>query len=195
MAFSPDGKTLAGGGDVIILWDVTTGDELARLSGDIRSVWDLAFSPDGRLLFSAGDSVKVWDLATRREKTSFGKSASRSIAISPDGKTLAVAGEPIQLWDLATQKERARLTGHKVPVAAVTFSPDGKVLASAAGATDDDVCPAFSRRYVPTRCRRSEIRSVDRYVDRSLFGATWAGIWRDFGHCAVGCSTPKGGRE
>src|SRR5262249_30698361 len=36
----------------------------------------------------------------------------------------------VRLWDLATGQERHRLTGHRGPVEAVGFSPDGRRLAS-----------------------------------------------------------------
>jgi WD40 repeat protein len=60
-----------------------------------------------------------------------------SIAISPDGGTLATGdtsysalGEA-RLWDLENGKVLAKLPGHKGPVMALAFSPDGKTLAAA----------------------------------------------------------------
>src|SRR5207245_6644309 len=66
-----------------------------------------------------------------------------SVAISPDGKRLAsggvisdektgeaVAGE-IKIWDLATGRQLFDLEGHTRHVTSLTFSPDGKWLASA----------------------------------------------------------------
>lgn len=38
----------------------------------------------------------------------------------------------MRLWDVATRESAAVLTGHKEEVWAVTFSPDGKALATAA---------------------------------------------------------------
>jgi WD40 repeat protein len=64
LAFSPDGKTLAGGRR---LWDVATGQEIENShTGFVHSV---AFSPDGHLLAS-GDydkKVRIWDLNPPRK--------------------------------------------------------------------------------------------------------------------------------
>jgi WD40 repeat protein len=66
LAFSPDGKILATGGQDawIKLWDTATGQEQASLPSKTH-VTDLAFSPDGRILAAVNEneSVSLWDVS------------------------------------------------------------------------------------------------------------------------------------
>jgi WD40 repeat protein len=155
VAFSPDGKTLATGGEnqPVKLWEVATGKEQATLDGHTaRMVNSVVFSPDGKTLASAsGDpltpgEIKLWDAASGQERATLKGHAHfvTCVAFSPDGKTLASSGSykrwydplwhfrgEIKLWDAARGHERASLKGHTEQVWCVAFSPDGKTLASA----------------------------------------------------------------
>lgn len=66
VAFSPDGRTLAGCGPdgTILLWDISTGTLRHTLYGYWRgSVDSIAFSPDGQTLASGGHNrnVHLWE--------------------------------------------------------------------------------------------------------------------------------------
>ncbi|MCF1508647.1 WD40 repeat domain-containing protein [Streptomyces glomeratus] len=69
VAFSPDGHTLASGGDdndsAVRLWDVATSGLRTTLTGHPGGVESVAFSPNGRALASGGDDGKVqlWDVS------------------------------------------------------------------------------------------------------------------------------------
>ena len=83
------------------------------------------------LQFSTAQEYTRWSLpegATLR----LGKGThTDAIAYSPDGTRLAVASRiGIWLYDVHTGAEVALLTGHIAQVSSVTFSPDGKMIAS-----------------------------------------------------------------
>lgn len=66
VTFSPDGTVVAtDNGGVILLWDVASGEQLARLEGHEKPVLSLAFHPVGNLLVSgSGDNtLKLWAVA------------------------------------------------------------------------------------------------------------------------------------
>jgi WD40 repeat protein/transcriptional regulator with XRE-family HTH domain len=142
LAFSADGKQIYAGSDqngVAIAWDVESGRELFRFSGqgNVVGVDAIAGSPDGTRLATGefDTTVRIWDAASGSPLlTLYGHSSQAvSVAFSPDGARLASASEDgtIILWDPATGQRLRTLSGHGSGVMAVAFSPDGRRLYSA----------------------------------------------------------------
>jgi WD40 repeat protein len=112
LAFSPDGKTLAGADYLgnIVLWDTASATVHATLKQEEgRRIAALAFAPDGQTLAAA-----VGDRPGRDHEAGL-----------------------IILFDVATGQRRLTLTGHTNAVLSVAFSPNGKLLAS--GSSDRTV--------------------------------------------------------
>ena len=153
LVFSEDGKTLAyADGLDIRLQDVGTGEEKMQLTGHTLGMHSMALSPDGNILASGSEdtTIRLWDMHTGEHKKTLNGHTHRvySVAFSPDGKTLASGSEDntIRLWDTDTGETKMVLAGHTGEfegfqggpfsfegVKSVTFSPDGKTLASGGG--------------------------------------------------------------
>ncbi len=176
--FSADGKRLLSGHDnTIAIWDVVTGKRLSASPGHETSITSLAFAPDGRSLASGawGGTAYVWDLKTGKPRLEFrGHYISvASLAFSPDGATLATGeGQPgyasgsdkvdVRLWDLGREKLRRQFTAHLCGVSSLTFSPDGKTLASTGL---DDYYRVWD---VATGKKRFEVTSRDHHHEKSV---------------------------
>lgn len=153
LAFSPDGKTLAGGSSghprgvlestAVILWDFASGRELQRLVGHEQRVVAIAFSADGRRLVT-GDTSGVtilWDVSTGKElqRRELNNDGVMAVAISPDGKRalLGYFSSQVVVWDLTSGKQLLSMDRHHDQVTSVCFSPDGKTALS--GSKDGSV--------------------------------------------------------
>lgn len=133
VCFSPDGKTLATGGDwdgSVKLWNVQTGHLEQTLRGHSRGVSALAFAPDGtRLASGSGDeTVRVWNLHSSARPVALNNLGAfvQDVAFSADGKLLATGGSQVRVW--------AMPSGHLLRTLAangqLAFGPDGKMLAT-----------------------------------------------------------------
>ena len=137
IAWSPDGGAIAAGGALGIWLYTPDLDDLGRLQGHTRAVYDLAWSPDGARLASASHdlTVRVWDRATLAEQWMLEGHTDLVIAVawSPDGHTLASGGHDgtLRLWDPATGVPGAVIDAGQGWVTDLDFSPAGDWLLSA----------------------------------------------------------------
>ncbi len=154
LLFSPDGRTLAVGGDPILLWDVQS-QTLQRVleTKAIGSIRGMAFSPDGTKLAAATDgSVLAWNAVTGAniftESGTFlsgmsvlygvgdtelgparggGAGAEQGLAFSPDGTRLTFGNShAIEVWDVTRSVKVMDLENPAGSYATqVSFSDDG----------------------------------------------------------------------
>jgi WD40 repeat protein len=158
VALSPDGKLLAGMVQTdIVLWDAKTGKDLRTIRMPQTGIGVLVFSPDGKLLAGRGQQTTyLWETESGKEVRQLrGKPLDRGVAVtftfdfntpsltfSADGKTLAcceveTAQEKssiyVKLTDVETGTEALRIPLEQAGATAVTFAPQGKLLACATG--------------------------------------------------------------
>ena len=158
IAFSPDGYTVATGGNsnpVIQLWDVRNGEELSTLSlpsamtvsfKPFRSTAALTFARGGTTLVSIAENGHVthWDVATGDIIEKFHTDHdiwSSTFSLSEQGVIFARGFSNGEIWlrDTFSGAIEAKLRGHKpyfsaakknTRIRSLKFSPDGTMLAS-----------------------------------------------------------------
>jgi WD40 repeat protein len=150
VAFSPDGKRVAGLGSngTLRVWDVATGKEVLRLATSHPTT--LAFSPDGKTLVAGtpAGTLIVHDATTGKELRVVRGAHEHGVvrvAITPDGRYHVSAGrrkhvgiEPwapdhdgeIKVWDAATGKELFGFKTHVSGVSGMALDPAGTRVAA-----------------------------------------------------------------
>ena len=148
VALSPDGTTLATGGDDgnVRLWDAATRQEIgAPMSSDLKPVGAVAFSPDGTTVAAASSDgmVQLWTVATQQEAgatMASGSAAIRCPGVQPGREVPGGGGDDgnVRLWDVATQSQAGATMATGAPVTALSFNAGGTTLATAEsdGATE-----------------------------------------------------------
>lgn len=108
LAFSHDGKTIAGGGDgVIYFWNAEDGALLGQVDdGKFGVVNSLDFSPDDTMLVTGTDDniVRLWEVSSASLLTELSGHASQvfGVCFSPDGEKIASGANEgsILFWGL-----------------------------------------------------------------------------------------------
>jgi WD40 repeat protein len=139
LAYSPNGKTLITGCNVVEMWNAADAKPISLLKEPGHPIRTLALSPDGKLAACSdnGDYVRLVEVET-------GKVLCRrevycpSISFTPNSERLAAASEDsIAFWDVAAfrsseplRTDPALLLRCGGKVGPFAFSPDGKLLAA-----------------------------------------------------------------
>jgi WD40 repeat protein len=162
--FSPDGHTIASGSfdKTIKIWEASTGKLLKTISDHSEAIVALAFSHDGKLLASTSDdkSIKLWHTVDwQLIKTLKVPEHVQAVDFSPNDKWLVTGGRDkpmvgeflqnilgdsyfnkgvsMRLWEVETGKLLQTFSTHSNDVNDVSFSPDGKWIAS--GSSDKTI--------------------------------------------------------
>ena len=135
LAYSPDGSKIATifNEDKIVIWNATTGREIARLSGhDSHSISVIVFSPDSRLLASCSkysSNIRIWDATSGALMRSINQAGMVEVLFNPDSNHLVGryfegnVSNGIKVWNLTNGSEILKFSGRFLSVA---YSPDGK---------------------------------------------------------------------
>ena len=136
-----DGKMLvsASADCTLRLWNTETQDQQLIRVKHPWSAFDFAFSQDGNTVAigNTGGRTRLWSTVTEDFITIL-KARDRAlidhVTFSPNDKILASGsfGGSIQLWDVLNHQSIATLNEHTSEISALAFSPDGKILVSAA---------------------------------------------------------------
>ncbi len=148
-SFSPDGAKLAvslADEIAIRIYDTANGQALRTLTGfeTAAPVYSGRFSADGtHMIWIARGTVQVVNLDTGVSSPTFShEDFVNAEALSPDGSILATASAGmigndyapfIQLWDVQSGQPLGRLLTGQDPSNALSFAPNGQILASGTG--------------------------------------------------------------
>jgi hypothetical protein len=116
LAFSPDGKLLAGRGSdqIVRVWELATGKERFAVDAHEDRVQHISFTPDGKQLITASpglnEKIMFWDVATGKEVRSLPGQAM-VLRLSDDGKEFAaVTSQQYARIGVADGKELAKVS-------------------------------------------------------------------------------------
>ncbi|GAA6617020.1 caspase family protein [Scytonema sp. NUACC26] len=189
VSFSPNGQMLASAGSdrTVILWGLDNLEqpkeiqEIATFIGHNDEIYSVRFSPDGKTLASTGADkhIRFWSLDNDALKQlTIHKDRINAVSFQPVISnneymfTSAGTDRNIQFWSLTkngkvTLLRKANLLQnqeHTGPINSLSFSPNGKVLASGSADVSVKVWDATTRQLMQTLPENPENKLGTNYV-------------------------------
>ncbi|NUM33361.1 MAG: protein kinase [Candidatus Brocadiae bacterium] len=135
LAFSEDGYYLAWAEDKkIMLWDKKN---IVELQGHKSPIKTLCFRPDSKALFSAGDDTLIhsWEIPSGKKICAFKNTITNiyRACFHPTGLFIASTefrNPSLQIWNVQ-KKEVVKNFSYDDTITAISFDPDGKIMAIA----------------------------------------------------------------
>jgi WD40 repeat protein/serine/threonine protein kinase len=135
---------LSGSGDMtLMLWDVSTGHCLRRMTGHHDVVTSVCLSPDNQFALSGSNdaTLRRWDISTGRCLQVFEGHTKgvTSVCLSVDGQFALSGSEDstVRLWDIDSGRCTWVFEGHREAVTSVHLSSNGRFALS--GSLDNTV--------------------------------------------------------
>jgi WD40 repeat protein len=148
VAFAPGGRRLASishatrlvptaADGTIRVWEVDPRASLPELRGHTSYVYPVAYSPDGRWIASGDwdNRLRLWDARTGEACAVLDNGdLVKTLAFSPDSSRVVSARQDrLQVWEVATGRRVEEIQVPAPNILAVTFHPDGAMLAALDG--------------------------------------------------------------
>ncbi|KAI0098876.1 hypothetical protein GGR51DRAFT_565282 [Nemania sp. FL0031] len=139
VAFSHDGSLIVSAGDkgVIHIWDTESRTIRQKIMGHDSPINCVIFSPVARQIASGSNlTMKIWNADTGElDKSHTTRGDVLSLAFSPCGSRLALAIcsstiRHTRVFDISSLESRDGLQGDELAINSVSFSPNGRFLAS-----------------------------------------------------------------
>ncbi len=139
MGISPDGVYIAetqskgDGSSEIVVWELSSGDEVQRLSGTEGKMHSAAFSPDGTFIVTGEESpavIRIWDVDSGEQVKQFEVEDLDMVwylSYNPDGRSIyGVTSFDWRVWDVETGAE-LKSDDYFGTVQGLSHSPSGEL--------------------------------------------------------------------